>query len=43
MENKSPYSAPEALVWAIVGDSVYLGSANGPIDDWEQDNNPINF
>ena len=22
MEYKSPYTAPEALVWAIVGDSV---------------------
>ena len=43
MEYKFPYLAPEALEWAILSDSCFLTSGYGPIDDWEQDGNPINF
>ena len=43
MENKSPYCAPALREWAVRFDIGFLASATGSIDDWIEDDDPINF
>ena len=43
MEKKLLYTAPAVRELVIRYDASFLQSANGPIDDWGEDGDPINF
>lgn len=44
MEKKSLYAAPAVRELAVRFDTSFLQSTTaGPIGDWEDDNDPINF
>ena len=43
MEKKLLYTAPAVRELVIHYDASFLQSANGPIDDWGEDGDPINF
>jgi len=44
MEKKQRYSAPAARELATLFEASFLQSTTaGPIQDWENDNDPINF
>ena len=43
MEKKQSYLAPAVREWAVRFDASFLQSASGPIGDWDDDDDPINF
>ena len=43
MEKKLLYTAPAVRELAVRYDASFLQSAEGPIQDWNEDNDPINF
>lgn len=43
MKNKQLYVAPAVRELAVKADLSFLQSTNGPIQDWGEDDDPINF
>ena len=43
MEKKLLYTAPAVRELAVRYDASFLQSAEGPIQDWNEDDDPINF
>lgn len=43
MEKKLLYTAPAVRELVVRYDASFLQSAEGPIQDWNEDDDPINF
>ena len=43
MEKKELYLTPVVRIVDVRYEGSFMQSATGPIDDWEDDNDPINF